>query len=113
MFFRRIFSLRPDPGHVADGPGAVAPESTFTKYRQIPNSRGLTGAQAAEEVMRSAGVYDVSIEAIPGDFTDHFDPRARVLRLWSRSTTAVRSRRSAWRRTRRGTRCSSVWVTCR
>lgn len=55
--------------------------SAFGKYRQVPNSRGLTGAQAASLVMRAAGVYDVGIEAIPGELTDHFDPRAKVLRL--------------------------------
>ena len=53
----------------------------FGRYSQIPNSRGMTGAQAAAAVLRSAGVYDVGIEAIPGELTDHFDPRARVLRL--------------------------------
>src|SRR5438874_4342398 len=55
--------------------------SAFSKYRQVPNSRGLTGAQAAAAVMRAAGVYDVAIEPIPGELTDHFDPRQRVLRL--------------------------------
>ncbi|HET8631227.1 MAG TPA: zinc metallopeptidase [Thermomicrobiales bacterium] len=53
----------------------------YNRYRQIPNSRGMTGAQAAQAVMQSAGVYDVSIEPIAGELTDHFDPRARVLRL--------------------------------
>lgn len=55
--------------------------SAFSKYREIPNSRGMTGAQAAEAVMRAAGVYDVGIEPIAGELSDHFDPRARVLRL--------------------------------
>jgi Zn-dependent membrane protease YugP len=55
--------------------------SAFGKYRQVPNGRGLTGAQAAALVMRSAGVNDVGIEAIPGELTDHFDPRAKMLRL--------------------------------
>ena len=55
--------------------------SAFRKYREVPNSRGLTGAQAAALVMRSAGVHDVGIEAIPGELTDHFDPRAKMLRL--------------------------------
>lgn len=53
----------------------------FGKYSQVANSRGLTGAQAAALVMRSAGVNDVGIEAIPGELTDHFDPTAKVLRL--------------------------------
>ncbi len=54
---------------------------TYGRYREVPNSRGVTGAQAAEAVMRRAGVYDVGIEVIPGELSDHFDPRAKVLRL--------------------------------
>ena len=54
---------------------------TFAKYRDLPNSRGLTGAQAATMVMNSAGVYDVGVEPIAGDLTDHFDPSAKMLRL--------------------------------
>jgi Zn-dependent membrane protease YugP len=55
--------------------------SAFAKYRQVPNERGITGAQAAALVMRSAGVDDVGIEPIAGELTDHFDPRAKMLRL--------------------------------
>lgn len=55
--------------------------SALAKYRQMANSRGLTGAQAAALVMRSAGVTDVGIEPIQGELTDHFDPRAKMLRL--------------------------------
>jgi Zn-dependent membrane protease YugP len=47
----------------------------------MPNTRGITGAQAAQVIMRDAGIYDVSIEPIAGELTDHFDPRAKVLRL--------------------------------
>lgn len=55
--------------------------SAYGKYRDMPNSRGLTGAQAAALVMRHAGVYDVQVEPIPGELSDHFDPTAKVLRL--------------------------------
>jgi len=55
--------------------------SAFAKYRQIPNGRNITGAQAAALVMRSAGIDDVGIEPIQGELTDHFDPRSRMLRL--------------------------------
>ncbi len=53
----------------------------YRKYGQIRNSRGLTGAQAAQEVLRSHGVYDVRIERVAGDLTDHYDPRTNVIRL--------------------------------
>ena len=56
-------------------------KSAFAKYRQIPNGRNITGAQAAALVMRSAGISDVGIEPIQGELTDHFDPRSKMLRL--------------------------------
>lgn len=56
-------------------------KSTFSKYSKVRNSRGITGAQAAEQVLRSAGIYDVRIERVSGNLTDHYDPRSKVLRL--------------------------------
>ena len=56
-------------------------KSTFSRYSQVRNSRGLTGAQAAEQVLHTAGIYDVRIEHIGGNLTDHYDPRTKVLRL--------------------------------
>jgi len=56
-------------------------KSAFDKYAKYSNARGLTGAQVADLVMRSAGIYDVHIEPTPGSLTDHFDPQAKVLRL--------------------------------
>ena len=56
-------------------------KGTFNKYSQMRNSRGLTGAQAAEQVLHGAGIYDVRVERIAGNLTDHYDPRSKVLRL--------------------------------
>ena len=56
-------------------------KGTFARYSQVRNSRGLTGAQAAEQVLRTAGIYDVRIEHVGGNLTDHYDPRTKVLRL--------------------------------
>jgi len=56
-------------------------KSTFAKYSQVRNSRGLTGAQAAEQVLHTAGIYDVRIEHVGGNLTDHYDPTTKVLRL--------------------------------
>lgn len=56
-------------------------KSTFSRYSQVRNSRGLTGAQAAEQVLHTAGIYDVRIEHVGGNLTDHYDPRTKVLRL--------------------------------
>lgn len=55
--------------------------STFRKYSAIRNSRGITGAQAAERVLMQNGVTGVRIEPVQGSFTDHFDPRTNVIRL--------------------------------
>ncbi len=56
-------------------------KSTFRKYSQFRNSRGITGAEAAERVLHGAGIYDVRIEHVSGELTDHYDPRSKVLRL--------------------------------
>lgn len=56
-------------------------KSTFSKYANVRNSRGITGAEAAEQVLHRAGIYDVRIERVGGNLTDHYDPRTKVLRL--------------------------------
>ncbi len=59
----------------------VRVKTAFSKYSAIPNSRGMTGAQAAEYVLRQNGVTGVSIERVAGKLTDHYDPRTNVIRL--------------------------------
>lgn len=58
-------------------------KSKFTKYSQVRTRRGLTGAQAAREILDTNGLYDVAIEESHGMLSDHYDPRSRVLRLSS------------------------------
>ena len=55
--------------------------STFHRFSGVRASRGYTGAQAAEAVLRAHGVHDVRIERVSGRLTDHFDPRSNVIRL--------------------------------
>ena len=55
--------------------------SNFKRYSQVTNRRYLTGAQAAEAVLRRHGIYDVRIERVSGNLTDHYDPRTNVIRL--------------------------------
>lgn len=57
--------------------------SSFNRYSKIRNSRGITGAQAAEAVLRRNGVTGVRIERVSGKLTDHYDPKANVIRLSS------------------------------
>ncbi|SHO49987.1 zinc metallopeptidase [Anaerocolumna xylanovorans] len=55
--------------------------TTFRKYSRVRSLSGMTGAQAAQKILNSAGIYDVSIQHISGNLTDHYDPRGKVLRL--------------------------------
>lgn len=55
--------------------------SSFAKYSKIMSSRGLTGAQAAFEILRHYGITDVRIERVSGKLTDHYDPKTNVIRL--------------------------------
>lgn len=68
--------------------------STFKKYSKEHNMRGITGAQAARAVLDSNGLRNVSIEKVSGNLTDHYDPKANVIRLsdsvyGSTSTAAI------------------------
>ena len=68
--------------------------STFKKYTSQISVRRITGAQAAQRVLQSNGVYNVKIERISGNLTDHYDPRTNVIRLSdsvydSQSTAAI------------------------
>ena len=68
--------------------------STFKKYSTQMSRRGITGAQAAERVLRTNGVSGVRIERVNGNLTDHYDPQANVIRLsdsvyGSTSTAAI------------------------
>ena len=67
---------------------------TFKRYSKQFSHRGVTGAQAAAQVLSSNGVTGVRIERISGNLTDHFDPTTNVIRLsddvyGSTSTAAI------------------------
>lgn len=55
--------------------------STFKRYSQMRNSRGMTGADAARAVLAANGVTGVRIERVSGNLTDHYDPKSNVIRL--------------------------------
>ena len=56
-------------------------KSTYGKMSKLQNTRGLTGAQAAQRVLSYYGITDVRIEPVSGTLTDHYDPRDNVIRL--------------------------------
>lgn len=55
--------------------------ATFNKYARVRSMSGMTGAQTAEAILRSKGIYDVQVEHIRGNLTDHYDPSKKVVRL--------------------------------
>ena len=55
--------------------------STFNRYAKVHNRRGITGADAARRVLDANGLYHVTIERVHGHLTDHYDPKAGVIRL--------------------------------
>lgn len=55
--------------------------STFQRYSKELSRRHITGAEAAQRVLRENGVFNVSVERVRGNLTDHFDPKANVIRL--------------------------------
>lgn len=69
-------------------------KSTYSRYAKVYSRSGLTGAEAAQQILKNAGIYGVRVEHISGNLTDHYDPKAKVLRLSdsvysSRSVAAV------------------------
>ncbi|MCK6482613.1 MAG: zinc metallopeptidase [Phycisphaerae bacterium] len=56
-------------------------KSAFASASQIGNARNMSGAEAARRILLNAGIDDVGIEESHGMLSDHYDPRARVLRL--------------------------------
>lgn len=58
-------------------------KSTFTKYSKVRASSGVTGAQAAQQMLQTAGIRGVKIEQVNGFLSDHYDPRTHTVRLSS------------------------------
>lgn len=56
-------------------------QGTFKKYSRVTSYSGYSGAEIARKILDNAGLFDVAVEHIQGDLTDHYDPRSRVLRL--------------------------------
>ena len=55
--------------------------SAYKKYSAVRSRSGLTGAEAAQRILQLSGIYDVRIEHVRGELTDHYDPAHKVLRL--------------------------------
>lgn len=55
--------------------------TTFAKYSKVYSGRGMTAADVARKILNLNGLSDIPVERVAGNLTDHFDPRARVIRL--------------------------------
>lgn len=55
--------------------------STFQKYSKVRSMTGMTGAEAAKRILNSQGIFDVTVQAVRGQLTDHYDPRTKTVNL--------------------------------
>jgi Zn-dependent membrane protease YugP len=55
--------------------------STYKKWSRVATRNRITGAEAAERLIRYGGLFDVQVQGVRGNLTDHYDPRKKVLRL--------------------------------
>lgn len=59
----------------------IGVKSTFSKYSQVRCTSGMTGAMVAEKILQSQGIYDVCVQRIGGNLTDHYNPSDKTLNL--------------------------------
>jgi hypothetical protein len=94
MFFDPLWLVFAIPGLLLGIYAQMKLSGTYNKYMRVAVESGLSGAQAARQILDQAGLNDVAIQEVPGRLTDHYDPRNRTLFLSSgnfreRSLSAV------------------------
>ncbi len=81
MFFDPLYLLVMLPGLALSAWASFKVKSTFNRYSQVRAQSGMSGAEAARELLRRKGIRDVRVEQVSGFLSDHYDPGARALRL--------------------------------
>ena len=81
MFFDNYYIILVLPAILLSLYAQFKVQNTFKKYLSISNDRGLTGAQVARKILDSNGLQDIAVEQVDGHLSDHYDPRARTVRL--------------------------------
>ena len=82
FFFDPLYLLLALPGLILTIWAQWRVNSTYSKFSQVPNARGITGVQAADILIRQAGLQGrVDVQGTPGKLSDHYDPRKRTLFL--------------------------------
>ena len=56
-------------------------KSRFKKYSKIPADNGMSGKEIAERMLHDNGIYDVTVESVPGQLTDHYNPEKKTINL--------------------------------
>ena len=56
-------------------------KNTFNRYSSVRSMTGMTGAEAAQRLLNSQGIYDVTVRPVSGQLTDHYDPRTKTVNL--------------------------------
>ena len=69
------------PGIIIALWASINVKTTFNKYDKVLSRNRMTGAQVAEKVLHHHGIYNVRVEHVSGDLSDHYDPRTNVIRL--------------------------------
>lgn len=83
FWFDPIYWLFLIPGLLLGIWAQIKLSHAYSKYSQVPVESGLTGAEAAREILDRAGLHEVPVQEIPGHLSDHYDPTKRALFLSS------------------------------
>ena len=81
MFFNIGYLIYMIPAFLLMAATSWYVKSAYNKWGQVRARSGLTGAQAAQRLISSSGLYGVQIQPIAGELTDNYDPRTKVLNL--------------------------------
>jgi len=81
MYFDPMYLVFMLPGLALSMWASFKVKSTFRKYSEVRVQSGLSGAEAATELLRRKGIFDVQVEEVQGFLSDHYDPGAKMLRL--------------------------------
>ena len=81
FFFDPLYLLFAIPGLLLGFYAQARVRSACAQYERVRSARGITGAEAARQILNNSGLYNVAVERVNGFLTDHYDPRNNVLRL--------------------------------
>jgi uncharacterized protein len=81
MIFDPLYIIMVLPALLLSIYAQIKVKSTYSRFSRMPTFRGVTGAQAAQMILRASNIHDVTVELTRGFLSDHYDPRSKVLRL--------------------------------